>query len=174
LEVGALSTHNACSISPLFEIERIDLNSQSPGILKQDFMQRPLPNDDSESFDIISLSLVLNFVPTPQARGDMLKRTVKHLRSSSPVPQAEPKHLLPGLFMVLPAPCVLNSRYLDEATLVAIMASLSYAMVRQKVTSKLHYTLWQWHPGPPAEGTSFKKQEILGGRARNNFAITLG
>ena len=63
LEVGALSTSNACSRSGLFEIERIDLNSQAEGITQQDFMERPLPKDSSEQFEIISLSLVLNYVP---------------------------------------------------------------------------------------------------------------
>ena len=40
LEVGALSTSNACSKSGLFDIERIDLFSQAEGILQQDFMER--------------------------------------------------------------------------------------------------------------------------------------
>lgn len=57
LEVGALSTSNACSKSELFDIERIDLNSQGEGILQQDFMKRPLPQSHEEKFDIISLSL---------------------------------------------------------------------------------------------------------------------
>ena len=57
LEVGALSTSNACSKSEYFDIERIDLNSQGEGILQQDFMKRPLPKNHREKFDIISLSL---------------------------------------------------------------------------------------------------------------------
>ena len=57
LEVGALSTNNVCSKSGCFDIVRIDLNSQGEGILQQDFMKRPLPKDESEKFDIISLSL---------------------------------------------------------------------------------------------------------------------
>ncbi|KEZ44873.1 Uncharacterized protein SAPIO_CDS3005 [Scedosporium apiospermum] len=69
LEVGALSTSNACAASGYFETVHIDLNSQAPGILKQDFMERPLPSSDAERFDLISLSLVLNFVPDPAARG---------------------------------------------------------------------------------------------------------
>ncbi len=40
LEIGALSTSNACSKSGLFDIERIDLFSQAEGILEQDFMKR--------------------------------------------------------------------------------------------------------------------------------------
>ncbi|KAF2211876.1 hypothetical protein CERZMDRAFT_112192 [Cercospora zeae-maydis SCOH1-5] len=85
LEVGALSTKNACSKSGCFEITRIDLNSQASGILQQDFMKRPLPSStsleaDEEKFDVISLSLVLNFVPSAAERGEMLRRTTKFLR----------------------------------------------------------------------------------------------
>ncbi|KKY18618.1 putative nucleolus protein [Diplodia seriata] len=61
LEVGALSTDNACSKRRYLAVERIDLNSQSPGILQQDFMKRPLAASDTERFDVLSLSLVLNY-----------------------------------------------------------------------------------------------------------------
>ncbi|KKK26741.1 nucleolus protein [Aspergillus rambellii] len=74
LEVGALSTKNACSQNEGLDVTRIDLNSQEPGILKQDFMERRLPSSDDDRFHIISLSLVLNYVPDPVGRGEMLKR----------------------------------------------------------------------------------------------------
>ncbi|KAL7626730.1 25S rRNA (adenine2142-N1)-methyltransferase [Parahypoxylon ruwenzoriense] len=104
LEVGALSTTNACSRSGIFEMERIDLNSQGDGIEKQDFMKKPLPKDDSERFDIISLSLVLNFVPDAMGRGAMLLRSLEFLKP--PRTQRPPKlrDPFPSLFMVLPAP----------------------------------------------------------------------
>jgi 25S rRNA (adenine2142-N1)-methyltransferase len=47
LEVGALSTKNEISRFPsVVQMTRIDLNSQGPGIEKQDFMARPLPASD--------------------------------------------------------------------------------------------------------------------------------
>lgn len=123
LEVGALSTTNACSKSRLFEMERIDLNSQSEGIKQQDFMERPLPEDPKERFDIISLSLVLNYVPDAVGKGDMLLRTLDFLKP--PIyPESALQESFPSLYLVLPAPCVLNSRYMDEATLETIMESL--------------------------------------------------
>ncbi|KAI0835551.1 putative methyltransferase-domain-containing protein [Hypoxylon sp. FL0890] len=104
LEVGALSTTNACSRSGIFDMERIDLNSQSDGIKQQDFMKRPLPKDDSERFDIISLSLVLNFVPDAIGRGAMLLRTLDFLKQPNMTRPFELRDLFPSLFMVLPAP----------------------------------------------------------------------
>ncbi|KAI1448435.1 putative methyltransferase-domain-containing protein [Annulohypoxylon stygium] len=104
LEVGALSTANMCSRSGLFDMERIDLNSQSDGIIQQDFMKRPLPKNDSERFDIISLSLVLNFVPDATGRGEMLLRTLDFLKQPDKGCSSGLRELFPSLFMVLPAP----------------------------------------------------------------------
>ncbi|KAF2728946.1 hypothetical protein EJ04DRAFT_476507, partial [Polyplosphaeria fusca] len=132
LEIGALSTKNAISRFPpsVLHVTRIDLHSQAPGITQQDFMQRPLPTSSDEAFNILSLSLVLNYVPTPASRGAMLQRT-RHF-------------LLPGglLFLVLPLACVQNSRYLDEEGLVGMMGGLGYGVVRSKVAKKLVYYLF--------------------------------
>lgn len=69
LEIGALTPDNYGSCSNWIENHPIDLNSRYPGIVEQDFLQRPLPSDDSAQFDIISCSLVVNFVPEPKDRG---------------------------------------------------------------------------------------------------------
>ena len=173
LEVGALSTANACSTSGHFDNVRIDLNSQEPGILKQDFMERPLPAGASERFDIISLSLVLNFVPDPVGRGDMLRRTTQFLRRplrTSP----DGEEPFPSLFLVLPRSCVLNSRYCTEERLEQIMSSLGYSKVESKTTQKLVYYLWVLGPpAPSAQQEEFPKKELNPGPARNNFAIVL-
>ncbi|KAK5664142.1 hypothetical protein OQA88_357 [Cercophora sp. LCS_1] len=173
LEVGALSTENACSQSGYFDIQRIDLNSQGEGILQQDFMERPLPKDNSERFDIISLSLVLNFVPDPKGRGDMLRRTAAFLHNPGRYiasPLLKPN--FPSLFLVLPAPCVTNSRYLDEERLVAIMAALGYSRNQSKTTQRLVYSLWRKDTDRTAR-QSFVKKELRPGSFRNNFAIIL-
>ncbi|KAG0648512.1 25S rRNA (adenine(2142)-N(1))-methyltransferase [Hyphodiscus hymeniophilus] len=171
LEIGALSVSNACSRSKLFDIERIDLKSQAEGIKQQDFMERPLPKDGSEQFDILSLSLVLNFVPDAAGKGKMLLRTLEFLK--------EPKYLedhgefLPALFLVLPASCVTNSRYMDEAKLEAIMESIGYVNTRKKLSNKLVYYLWRMASSVSRPATSFKKAEVRSGKDRNNFAIVL-
>lgn len=173
LEVGALSTANACSTSGRFDNVRIDLNNQEPGILKQDFMERPLPAGASEKFDIISLSLVLNFVPDPVGRGDMLRRTTQFLRRRSRTsPNGEEP--FPSLFLVLPRSCVLNSRYCTEERLEQIMSSLGFSRVESKTTQKLIYCLWVLSSqAPSAQQQEFPKKELNPGPTRNNFAIVL-
>ncbi|VUC26484.1 unnamed protein product [Clonostachys rosea] len=174
LEVGSLSTQNACTTSGLFEMVHIDLNSQEPGIEQQDFMERPLPEDDSEKFDIISLSLVLNYVPEAEGRGQMLYRTLSFLRETSE--QKDPGVLrptFPSLFVVLPRSCVTNSRYFTEERLEELMTALGYQNLRDKLTQKLTYSLWK-RVGDPADRSKFPKKELNPGKTRNNFVITLG
>ncbi|KAI1410166.1 putative methyltransferase-domain-containing protein [Hypoxylon sp. FL1857] len=173
LEVGALSTTNACSRSGIFDMERIDLNSQSDGIKQQDFMKRPLPKDDSQRFDIISLSLVLNFVPDAIGRGEMLLRTLDFLRQPDMTRPSQLRNHFPSLFMVLPAPCVTNSRYMNECHMESIMNSLGYVKARSKITQKLVYYLWVRKSAPQSPLVTFKKLELRSGRSRNNFAVVL-
>jgi len=171
LEVGALSTKNEISRFPsVIKMHRIDLNSQGPGIEKQDFMERPLPSNQDERFDLISLSLVLNYVPDAVARGEMLKRITKFLRIpgthtnlSAPV--------LPALFFVLPLPCMENSRYFGEDLLLRIMESLGFSIKFKKHTSKLCYYLFTLTDG--ATPTKFPKKKIKDKPTMNNFAIVL-
>jgi 25S rRNA (adenine2142-N1)-methyltransferase len=165
LEVGALSTKNACSMNAALDVTRIDLNSQEPGILKQDYMERPLPSDDEERFNIISLSLVLNYVPDAMGRGEMLKRCVKFLTAKSAI------EFVPRLFLVLPIACVDNSRYLNEERLGEIMNCLGFRLTQSKRTSKLVFHLWE-HTGDYSP-RNFKKEELRSGKTRNNFAVIL-
>ncbi|USP75840.1 hypothetical protein yc1106_03114 [Curvularia clavata] len=171
LEIGALSTKNEISkYSGAINMTRIDLNSQGPGIEKQDFMQRPLPTTDSERFDIISLSLVLNYVPDAVGRGEMLKRLTKFLRTNTAkVDSSLPT--LPALFFVLPRPCVDNSRYLDEALLLQIMGRLGFNMSCSKKTSKLSYYMFVSTTEPTKATT--EKRKIRDGPGMNNFCIVV-
>jgi 25S rRNA (adenine2142-N1)-methyltransferase len=174
LEVGALSIKNACSQSKIFDIERIDLNTQAEGITEQDFMERPLPKDASKKFDIISLSLVLNFVPSSTGRGDMLRRTLQFLRQPPPHGNSGLLQYFPSLFLVLPLSCVTNSRYLDEQRLESMMRSLGYIRVMRNFSSKLAYYLWRATDlAACARPEIFKKVKVKGGRSRNNFSIVL-
>ncbi|KAF7540524.1 hypothetical protein G7Z17_g12183 [Cylindrodendrum hubeiense] len=173
LEVGSLSTRNACSTSGVFDMQHIDLNSQEPGIKQQDFMDRPLPKDESETFDIISLSLVLNFVPEADGRGQMLLRTLSFLRKESDTPMGTAEDLFPSLFVVLPRSCVDNSRYFTDARFDELMTILGYARMKTKMTQKLAYSLWRRVGSTRTRLPSFTKKEINPGRTRNNFVMTL-
>lgn len=169
LEIGALSTKNACSMSPYLDVSRIDLNSQEPGILKQDFMERPLPRNDDDQFHLISLSLVLNYAPSAEGRGEMLKRCVNFLTKT--LPSGCPVSFAPSLFLVLPLPCVKNSRYLTEGRLQEILSSMGFILVQSKQTSKLIFQLWEHRQ--EYKPRSFKKEELNPGKTRNNFAIVV-
>lgn len=171
LEVGALSTKNEISKFPrLIDVTRIDLNSQGPGIEQQDFMERPLPASANETFDIISLSLVLNYVPEPVGRGEMLKRITQFLRPLT-VRHGDSSPVLPALFLVLPLPCVENSRYLDDDLLLRILYSLGFTLNKRKSTSKLCYYLFTMTRED--NRTTFKKQKIRDGASMNNFCIVV-
>ncbi|KAK3717756.1 25S rRNA (adenine2142-N1)-methyltransferase [Vermiconidia calcicola] len=174
LEVGALSTKNACTRSGMFDIQRIDLNSQSEGIVQQDFMKRPLPQYYTDRFDIISLSLVLNFVPSEPGRGDMLKRTCQFLNQRAPRTMSESlQGKFPALFLVLPAACISNSRYMNEERLTLMMASLGYVCLKRKQTAKLIYYLWQLRDRLSPDEQKFPKREVNPGGQRNNFCVVL-
>lgn len=181
LEVGALSASNECSTCGLFDVTRIDLNSQTVDIEQQDFMKRPLPEEggfgDDARFDIVSLSLVLNYVPDANGRGDMLRRTCRFLHPFTESTSATADVLpVPALFLVLPAPCVTNSRYMDEELLGEIMNSLGYVLIFRKLSSKLVYYLWRCERPPSLQDhyqKAFRKVERRSGSTRNNFAVTL-
>lgn len=173
LEVGALSTENECSRSGLFEMKLIDLNSQHDDILQQDFMERPLPTKDSERFEIISLSLVLNYVPDPVLRGRMLHRTLAFLREPRIDLPGEGSAIFPALFLVLPRSCVHNSRYCTLERLTELMALLGYTCIQTKYTNKLAYFLWRRTEPPRNPLPIFPKKEVNAGGDRNNFAIVL-
>ncbi|KAL2013465.1 hypothetical protein VTN00DRAFT_990 [Thermoascus crustaceus] len=170
LEIGALSTKNACSRNPYLDVTRIDLHSQEPGILQQDFMERPLPSGDDYRFHLISLSLVLNYVPSPTERGEMLKRCVAFLTKSLPS-GCSMIDFSPCLFLVLPAACIENSRYLTQDRLQKIMSSLGFTLAKSKVTSKLIFQLWEFNAH--FEHRSFGKDILNPGKTRNNFSIIL-
>ncbi|KAL8791499.1 MAG: hypothetical protein Q9213_000116 [Squamulea squamosa] len=173
LEVGALKVDNACSRSGFFDVTRIDLHSQHPDIQTQDFMQMPVPSLETletDGFDIVSLSLVINYVGDAISRGNMLKRISSFLRNEGQSSWEKAKYGFPALFLVLPVSCVTNSRYLDEERLESIMVSLGYVKTRRKLGRKLVYHLWQYKAMSDLK-VGFKKQEIRPGGNRNNFAI---
>lgn len=171
LEVGALSAKNEISKFPgTVQMTRIDLNSQGPDIKQQDFMERPLPTSENEQFDIISLSLVLNYVPDAAGRGEMLKRLTKFLRPAKEDAEIL-KPSMPFLFLVLPLPCVENSRYVDEPLLLQIMKSLGFLKHFSKNTTKLCYYLFTWNGQVVARKSGKKK--LRDKPAMNNFCIVM-
>jgi hypothetical protein len=71
LEVGAVRPDNYRGCTSWLDVTAIDLHSRHPTILEQDFLLMDL-DQHREAWDIMSLSLVLNFVPDGKDRGTFL------------------------------------------------------------------------------------------------------
>ncbi|PVG00972.1 hypothetical protein CPB86DRAFT_871557 [Serendipita vermifera] len=195
LDVGAVEPDNYATTN-FIEATPIDLHSRHPGIIEQDFMligsatnanpnvQSTLKPESSSlqgPWDVISLSLVLNFVPDPRGRGEMLRKAHALLK--------------PGglLFIVLPLPCLLNSRYTNVTYFTSLMSHLGFEKLKEewKESGKVGYWLFRRDSkigtsikGERATGESgnasgnktldfSQKRVILEGPKRNNFSILL-
>ncbi|ODV58255.1 25S rRNA (adenine2142-N1)-methyltransferase ASCRUDRAFT_77961 [Ascoidea rubescens DSM 1968] len=181
LEIGSLSTKNEIS-RKYQKIYRIDLNPQNPNIHKQDFMKMEIPKKGKDKFDLISLSLVLNFMLSSTDRGEMLKRICYFLKNPLEGHMEEKgeksglNSIYPSLFLVLPLPCIKNSRYLNLQLLTEkVMKPLNFSIIKQHESNKLFYSLWKWHglkKDTDIINIKYKKQTIQEGSNRNNFSIS--
>ena len=79
----------------------------------------------------------------------------------------------PALFLVLPAACVVNSRWFNDERLTLMMGSLGYVMLRRKQTVKLVYYLWLHREKGMPDKQRFGKEEVNPGGRRNNFCIVM-
>ncbi|KAL7421307.1 25S rRNA (adenine2142-N1)-methyltransferase [Cryptotrichosporon argae] len=169
LEIGALKPDNYASCSTWIDNSPLDLHARHPDILEQDFLLRPVPGTDAERHDIVSCSLVLNFVADAAERGRMLQLCRAQLRQA-------PSSLL---FIVLPTPCVANSRYTTPASFAALVRSLGFELrhERTRAGGKVSYWLWAWRKRTPADADAARdwaaKRVLADGPKRNNFAIVL-
>lgn len=169
LEIGCLSSKNMISKCGVFDvIKRIDLHSQEPGVIEeQDFLKLPSPTSESNKFDCVSCSLVVNFVPSPELRGEMMCKMCEFLKN----PTGE-RHSL--LFFVLPLPCVENSRYCDLNTINLIWSKLGFKTLKYHQSNKLAYWLLKWEGESKVDKTfTVKKNEIRKGNNRNNFCVVI-
>ncbi|WFD45039.1 25S rRNA (adenine(2142)-N(1))-methyltransferase [Malassezia psittaci] len=157
------------------EATYVDLNPRAPHVHQSDFFDWPVPSA-AERYDVVGLSLVLNFVGDLAKRGEMLLHAHQYLRPRGYV------------YLVLPLACVNNSRYMTHDHLRAIIESAGYDVVRQDDSARL--TRWLIQQRKPKrtksgdspldtvrrkyyDGTVFKKQELVAGAQRNNFCIRL-
>lgn len=184
----------ACSVTS------IDLNPQGKNVQKYDFFDFPLPGPDDKLYDVLGLSLVLNFVGDLRKRGEFKPTSIRLPPSCAnlprptrlrPVPAAHPSVHPPTphsaemirrthaflkptglLYIVLPLPCLTNSRYLNHDRWTAILATLGFAPVRQHDSAKL--TFWLLKRTHAPDGKVWKREEVRGGVHRNNFTIVVG
>ncbi|KAI8826226.1 putative methyltransferase-domain-containing protein [Fimicolochytrium jonesii] len=166
LDVGAVNGQTYAKQASWIDVSRIDLNPQEPGIEKQDFFERSLPKSDAERFHVLCLSLVVNFVGDPKARGDMLLKTLHYLL---------PHGLL---FLALPLPCLTNSRYMTHEHFTAILTSMGYELVDHHHARKLaFYVFRKSGNGKKGKGgkkiVEWPKREMRPGGKRNNFCVVV-
>ncbi|OBZ75645.1 25S rRNA adenine-N(1) methyltransferase [Grifola frondosa] len=162
LEVGALKSDNYAPWNAWINVMPIDLHSRHPSILEQDFLLMD-EKEHYEKWDIISLSLVLNFVPDAKDRGRMLLLAHAMLR---------PDGLL---FLALPFPCINNSRYLTAEHLDGLIGVMGFQEIqrRWKEGGKMAYWLFRKSSVNNRDFALYEKKVVLRQGDRNNFAVLL-
>ncbi|KAG6832723.1 hypothetical protein H0H92_012295 [Tricholoma furcatifolium] len=160
LEIGALKPDNYSACTSWIDSTPMDLRSRHPSIIEQDFLQIDV-EEHRQKWDIISLSLVLNFVPEPRDRGRMLLLAHDILTAGG------------HLFLALPLPCVNNSRYVDLSYLAALMEAIGFTLIHERWKDGRKMIYWLYHKTDPS-GASFEpfgKKSVLRQGNRNNFCI---
>ncbi|PWN47825.1 hypothetical protein IE53DRAFT_334795 [Violaceomyces palustris] len=163
LDVGAIAGTSYAKFESWIKVTSIDLNPRAEHVEKYDFFDYPLPSSEGEKFDVVGLSLVVNFIGDLYKRGSILHHSHSYLK---------PKGYL---YLVLPLPCLTNSRYLNHDHLRSILSSCGFDVVKQDDSLRLTRWLLQRkdRPNDRYDGTVFKKKEIVPGVKRNNFCILL-
>jgi 25S rRNA (adenine2142-N1)-methyltransferase len=190
LDVGALSPFNY-EKHKWIKATPIDLNPQHPLIHQQDFLQMSPPETEEERFDIVCLSLVVNFVGDPVDRGtseishyleEIANRQTHHCsfpgnmlihtRDFFPSQMADFKNQR-LLYLVLPLPCITNSRYFSHDHLLAMMDSIGYSKcIDYHHSNKLAYYLFEM-TSKVAQTPDWKKKILKDAKGRNNFSIVM-
>lgn len=162
LEVGALEPDNYKRCLSWIDATPIDLRPRHRSILQQDFLLLD-ETQHHERWDVVTLSLVLNFVPDARDRGRMLRLAHHILRLNG------------CLFLALPLQCVANSRYLTFVHLKSIMETIGFSEVknRWRKDGKMAYWLYQKKFQASARIKKFEKKTVLCQGDRNNFCLLL-
>ncbi|BGP39597.1 25S rRNA (adenine2142-N1)-methyltransferase [Rhodotorula kratochvilovae] len=159
LDVGAIAG-TAYAGYPWIAATSIDLNPHAPHVVKSNFFDFPAPTTDAEKFDVVALSLVVNFEGSLVNRGHMLLHAHSYLTPRG------------YLYLVLPLPCLTNSRYLSHERLTALLASTGWKTVKQHDSARLTYWLVQRTEEGP-DGKEWKREQVRKGASRNNFVIVV-
>lgn len=116
LDVGSISG-TAYEKYPWIKAKCIDIHPRENDVEQVDFFDLSVPTIEEEKFDVVSLSLVINFVGDIQERGKMLLHTHRYLKKGG------------HLALILPLACVANSRYCTHQRLQDILDSCGWKVV---------------------------------------------
>lgn len=181
LDVGALDGYSYERYKKWIDPVYIDINPQSTNVIKQDFFDMKIPNEEyldnvieedtninnktKGHFNVIALSLVVNFVGDIYSRGLMLYKAQKFLPKTGGY-----------VYLVLPLPCINNSRYFNEELLIEITKEMGYKIVDKNSSPKLVFYLFEFIPTINNNKNNkplnrFPKRIVNDGSNRNNFCI---
>lgn len=153
-------------------VTSIDLNPEDSeagkAVIKADFFDfaKQKLGEQGELYDVICLSLCVNFEGCAKRRGLMIHLASRLLRSGG------------LLFLVLPRACVKNSRYLDEERFRNILNMTHMGPISTTYTTKLMKSISERKDtGDQVNRREWallaKKVALRKGKDRNNFAICL-
>lgn len=160
LDVGAIVNHYSKHRSWI-DCQALDLNSMDPEVVKMDFFDFA-PHCDAV-FDVVVLSLVINFVGSPSKKGLMLVLCEKLVKLGG------------FLYVVLPVACIQNSRYLKHSLFIKIMRTVGFVLETHKVSRKLAMYVFRRSDAPTERlpPRSFSKCLCRNGTNRNNFCVVV-
>lgn len=76
------------------------------------------------------------------------------------------------LYVVMPLPCISNSRYMDEDRYLKIFQASGFELMASKTSPKLAFHIFRRLASPPPKAC-FPKFKLRDGPALNNFTIVL-
>jgi 25S rRNA (adenine2142-N1)-methyltransferase len=142
----------------------IDLHSKDKQVIQTDFFN--FIEKKHLLFDVVVLSLVLNFVPAPVERGKMLQKTAAKLKKGGLV------------LIVLPVSCISNSRYFKFKVLERLLRRVGLHIKDSRSTEKMFFAVCE--KGEEVKGSAdfeteaiYKRKLCRPGEKRNNFCILL-
>lgn len=133
LEIGAINTQLVSS--QFLHTRAVDLRSRHPAIEEVDFFRLRPP---ARSLDVVMCAMVINCLPAPGLRGEMLRR----VRSM----------LVEGglLFLALPRQCLTRSPFTNHDHFASALRALGLGPVAQKQTPKVALFCCRRCPRSPA------------------------
>mmetsp|Transcript_7578 Transcript_7578/g.19505 ORF Transcript_7578/g.19505 Transcript_7578/m.19505 type:complete len:271 (+) Transcript_7578:96-908(+) len=121
LEVGAVNTQ-ILSV-PWLQVRAIDINSCHPRIEQIDFFNLA----PAGVYFAVVCSMVINCVPTPEARGDMMRRLFAHTQPGGLV------------FLTLPLRCLTHAKAMTWRRLVNIAQQVGFTLESCKTSPKIAF-----------------------------------
>ncbi|UZJ56154.1 hypothetical protein CBS101457_005474 [Exobasidium rhododendri] len=159
LDVGSL-TGTSFVKYPWIKATSIDIEPRGPNVQQVDFFDFPVPASEEDRFDVVSLSMVINFVGDIQDRGRMLIHAHRFLKKGG------------HLALILPLACVNNSRYCTHERLEETLKSCGWKVAHHDDSKSLTRYMFQ-ETAKKWDKKVWKKEEIKVGVHLNNFCIVV-